>query len=96
MSGVGNTDVSCGVYQFSIQEGCLLSMAKHKHPWCKKSKAKSEAPISSNSYKRLKSVIFGGGQGPSSLLASYNARLITYKFQKVQSLTLDVQQFEHN
>ena len=54
----------------------------------KKSEAKSEAPVSSYSYMRLKSVISGGGQGPSCLLA--------IKFQKVQSLTLDVQQFEHN
>ena len=32
------------------------------------------------------------------LFASNNVRSITYiyKFQKVQSLTLDVQQFEHN
>ena len=30
------------------------------------------------------------------LFISNNVKSITYKFQKVQSLTLDVQQFEHN
>ena len=29
-------------------------------------------------------------------IASNNVRSITYKFQKVQSLIFDVQQFEHN
>ena len=62
----------------------------------KKSEAKSEAPVSSYSYMQLKSVISGWGQGPSCLLATDNVRSITYKSQKVQSFTLDVQQFEHN
>ena len=44
----------------------------------------------------LKSLISGGGQGPTELFVSKNVRSITYKFQKIQSLTLDVQQFEHN
>ena len=35
-----------------------------------KSEAKSEAPVSSYSYTRLKSVISGRGQGPSCLLAA--------------------------
>ena len=41
----------------------------------KKSEAKSEAPDSSYSYKRLKSVISGGGQGPSCLLATMYGQL---------------------
>ena len=45
---------------------------------------------------RLKSLISGGGQGPTELFVSSNVRSITYKFQKIQSLTLDVLQFEHN
>ena len=44
-----------------------IHIAKQKHSRCKKSKAKSEAPVSSYSYVRLKSVISGGGQGPSCL-----------------------------
>ena len=67
-----------------------------KHPRCKKSEAKSEAPVSFYSYMRLKSLICGGGQGPTELFGSNNVRSITYKFQKIQSLTLDVLQFEHN
>ena len=43
---------------------------KQKHPRCKKSEANSEAPGSFNSCTRLKSVISGGGQGPSCLLAT--------------------------
>ena len=62
----------------------------------KKSEAKSEAPVSFYSYMRLKSLISGGGQDPTELLVSNNVRSITYKFQKIQSLTLDVPQFEHN
>ena len=49
--------------------------AKQKHPRCKKSEAKSEAPISSYSYMQLKSVISGGGQGPSCLLATMYGQL---------------------
>ena len=49
--------------------------AKQKHPRCKKSEAKSEASVSSYSYKRLKSVISGGGQGPSCLLATMYSQL---------------------
>ena len=37
--------------------------ANQKHPRCKKSKAKSKAPVSSYSYVRLKSVISGRGKG---------------------------------
>ena len=77
----------------------VFSNAKQKHPRCKKSKAKSEAPVSLYSYMRLKSLISGGGQGPTKLFVSNNVRsitIITYKFQKIQSLTLDVLEFEHN
>ena len=49
--------------------------AKQKHPRWKKSEAKSEAPASSYSYMRLKSVISGGGQGPSCLLATMYSQL---------------------
>ena len=57
--------------------------AKQKHPKCKKSKAKSEAPVSSYSYMRLKSVISGGGQGPSCLLATMYGQLhINLTFRK--------------
>ena len=51
------------------------SYAKQKHPRCKKSEAKSEAPVSFYSYMRLKSVISGGGQGPSCLLATMYGQL---------------------
>ena len=44
--------------------------AKQKHPRCKKSEAKSEAPVSSYSYTQLKSVISGRGQAPSCLLVT--------------------------
>ena len=40
----------------------------NKTPRCKKSEAKSEAPVSSYSYTRLKNVISGRGQGPSCLV----------------------------
>ena len=43
-------------------------MLNKNTPGVKKSEAKSEAPVS-YSYKRLKSVISGEGQGPSCLLA---------------------------
>ena len=62
----------------------------------KKSEAKSEKPVSFYSYMQLKSLISGGGQGPTELFVSNNVRSITYKFQKIQSLTLDVLKFEHN
>ena len=58
-----------------------------------KSKAKSEAPVSFYLYMRLKNLISGGGQGPTELFVSNNVRSITYKFQKIQSLTLDVLRF---
>ena len=57
---------------------------------------KEEAPDSSYPYICQKSLISGGGQAPTELFASNNIQSITYKFQKVQSLTLDMQQFEHN
>jgi len=44
--------------------------AKQKHPDCKKSDAKLEAPISSYSYIQLKNLISGGGQGPSNNVRS--------------------------
>ena len=37
--------------------------AIQKHPWCKKSEAKSEAPVISIFCMRLKDVISGRGQG---------------------------------
>ena len=37
--------------------------AIQKHPWCKKSEAKSEAPVTSIFCMRLKDVISGRGQG---------------------------------
>ena len=50
------------------------------------------------SYMRLKSVISGEGQGPTALFVSNNVRSITHiNFRRfMQSLTLDVLQFEHN
>ena len=48
---------------------CVMHMLNKNTPGVKKSEAKSEAP-ESYSYKRLKSVISGGGQGPSCLLAT--------------------------
>ena len=44
--------------------------AKQKHTRGKKSKAKSEALVNSYSCIRLKSMISGGGQGPSLSLAT--------------------------
>ena len=68
----------------------------NKTPKVQKSEAKSEAPVSFYSCMRLKSLISDGGQGPTELFVSNNVRSIAYKFQKIQSLTLDVLQFEHN
>ena len=58
---------------------CIITMLSKNtiRRRCKKSEAKSEAPVSSYSYMRLKSLIPGGGQGPSCL-ASNNARSITW------------------
>ena len=47
-----------------------IDMLNKNTPGVKKSEAKSDAPASSYSYKRLKSVISDGGQGPSCLLAT--------------------------
>ena len=47
-----------------------IYMLNKNTPGVKKSEAKSEAPVSYYSYKRLKSVISGEGQGPSCLLAT--------------------------
>ena len=44
-------------------------------PGVKKSEAKSEAPVSFYSCTRLKSVISGGAQGPSCLLATMQDQL---------------------
>ena len=43
-------------------------MLNKNTPGVQKSDAKSEAPVSSYSYTRLKGVISGRGQGPSCLL----------------------------
>ena len=53
----------------------VYNNAKQKHPRCKKNEAKSEAPGSFNSCTRLESVISGGGQGPSCLLATMKDQL---------------------
>ena len=45
-----------------------IDMLSKNTPGVKKSEAKSEAPVSSYSYTRLKCVISGRGQGPSCLL----------------------------
>ena len=50
-------------------------MLNKNTPGAKKSEAKSEAPGSSNSYVRIKSVISGGGQGPSCLLTTIYGQL---------------------
>ena len=71
-------------------------MLSKNTPGVKKSEAKSEAPVSSYSYMRLKNVIRIWLRPRPKLFASNNVKSITYKFQKVQSFTLDVQQFEHN
>ena len=84
------------IYSYYQRGAYIIIIAKQKHPRCKKSEAKSEAPVSFYSYMRLKSLISGGGQGPTELFVSNNVRSITYKFQKIRSLTLDVLQFEHN
>ena len=41
----------------------LYNKTIQKHPWCKKGKAKSEAPVNSIFCMRLKGVISGRGQG---------------------------------
>ena len=45
-----------------VAELCLYH-AIQKRPWCKKSKAKSEAPVTSIFCMRLKDLISGRGQG---------------------------------
>ena len=48
----------------------VLLMLSKNTPGVKKSEVKSEAPVNSYSYTRLKSVISGRGQGPNCLLAA--------------------------
>ena len=60
---------SCPCYNYYIY-------AKQKHPCqMQKREAKSEAPVSFYSYMQLKSVISGGGQGPSCLLVTMYGQL---------------------
>ena len=47
---------------YTISFKCII-YAIQKHPWCKKSEAKSEAPVTSIFCMRLKYVISGRGQG---------------------------------
>ena len=52
---------------WSSKKGALqyvvTTNAIQKHPWCKKSEAKSKAPVTSIFCMRLKDVISGRGQG---------------------------------
>ena len=53
-------------YSNSIQKSLAIfgkRYAIQKHPWCKKSEAKSEAPVTSIFCMRLKDVMSGRGQG---------------------------------
>ena len=52
-------------------------MLNKNTPGIKKREAKSEAPVSSYSYTHQKSVISGGGQSPSCLLATMKDQLIS-------------------
>ena len=52
-----------------LYDTCIYILNKNT-PGVKKSEAKSEAPVSSYSYTRLKSVISDRGQGPNCLLAA--------------------------
>ena len=62
---------------------CICKAYKQKHPRCKKSEAKSETPVSFYSYiPATKSVISGGGQGPTELFVSNNVISITYNFRR--------------
>ena len=54
-----------------------INMLNKNTQGAKKSEAKSEAPVSFYSCMRLKSLISGGGQGPTELFVSNNVRLIT-------------------
>ena len=58
-----------------LAELVYINMLNKNTQGAKKSEAKSEAPVSSYSYMRLKSVISGGGQGPSCLLATMYGQL---------------------
>ena len=72
-------------------------MLNKNTPGVKKARPSREAPVSSYSYMQLKSLILVEAKAQlSCLLATDNVRSITDNFQKVQSFTLDVQQFEHN
>ena len=48
---------------FLLRSSNVKYNAIQKHPWCKKSEAKSEAPVTCIFYMRLKDVISGRGQG---------------------------------
>ena len=65
----GNHSGNCPLECIQLTYIKSIDMLNKNTPGVKKSEAKSEAP-ESYSYKRLKSVISGGGQGPSCLLAT--------------------------
>ena len=62
------TQQSTGMYTANLHKS--IDMLNKNTPGVKKSEAKSEAPVSSYSYMRLKSVISGRGQGPNCLLVA--------------------------
>ena len=49
------------LYTHVLAQVCIYAI--QKHPWCKKSEAKWEAPFTSIFCMRLKDVISGRGQG---------------------------------
>ena len=57
------TQQSTGMYTAKLHKS--IDMLNKSTPGVKKSEAKSEAPVSSYSCTRLKTVISGTGQGPS-------------------------------
>ena len=77
------------IYTISIATLTVLVNlnAKQKHSRYIKSKAKSEAPVSSYLYMRLKSVISGGGLGPSCL-ASNNVRSLSEGYINGQHIAM--------
>ena len=71
-------------------------MLNKNTPGEKKSEAKSEAPVSSYSYMRLKKCDIWLRPRPKLFASNRQCKINYIKISEGSSFTLDVQQFEHN